>query len=215
MNVLVTGFEPFGGESINSSLEAVKLLKGLTIAKAQLHVREIPCVRYRSIEAVKEGIAECEPDIVLCIGQAGGRMDLSVERVGINIDDFRIPDNAGNQPIDEPIVIGAPSAYFSPLPIKEIAAAVRATGVPAAVSNSAGTFVCNHVFYGILHELAVEGRGRRGGFIHIPYLPEQAACRTSPQPSMSLHTVVAGLKAAIETAVINFYNQSEAGRTIR
>lgn len=202
MNVLVTGFDPFGGEPVNPALEAVKLLDGLTIAGAQIYTREVPTVRRKSVEAVQKAIAELDPELVICIGQAGGRMDITVERVAINVDDFRIKDNEGNQPVDEPIVPGAPTAYWSTLPIKKIVAAICAAGIPASVSNTAGTFVCNHIFYGLMHTLAVEGNKRRGGFMHIPYLPEQAA-RLRNQPSMSIDTVVAGLKIALETAILN------------
>lgn len=213
MNVLVTGFDPFGGEPVNPALEAVKKLEGLTIAGATIHTKEIPTVRFKSIEAVKAGIAEFDPEIVLCVGQAGGRTDITVERIGMNVDDFRIPDNEGNQVIDEPIVEGAPTGYFATLPIKKIVAALRAAGIPASVSNTAGSFVCNHVLYGLMHTLAVEGNKRRGGFIHIPYLPEQAA-RIPGQPSMAVETVVAGLKIALETAITTLNDVKETGGTI-
>lgn len=213
MNVLVTGFDPFGGEPVNPALEAVKKLEGLTIAGATIHTKEIPTVRFKSIEAVKAGIAEFDPEIVLCVGQAGGRTDITVERIGMNVDDFRIPDNEGNQVIDEPIVEGAPTGYFATLPIKKIVAALRAAGIPASVSNTAGSFVCNHVLYGLMHALAVEGNKRRGGFIHIPYLPEQAA-RIPGQPSMAVETVVAGLKIALETAITTLNDVKETGGTI-
>lgn len=213
MNVLVTGFDPFGGEPINPALEAVKLLDGLTIAGANIHTKEIPTVRFKSIEAVKAGIKEFDPEIVICVGQAGGRTDITVERVGINVDDFRIPDNEGNQVIDEPIVPGAPAAYWATLPIKKIVAALKANKIPASVSNTAGTFVCNHVLYGLMHTLAVEGNKRRGGFMHIPYLPEQAA-RIPGAPSMSVETVVAGLKVALETAITCTKDAKITGGTI-
>lgn len=212
MSVLITGFDPFGGEPVNPALEAVKKLDGLTLAGAQVHTVEIPTVRLKAISKVKEAIAAFDPDIIICIGQAGGRTDLTVERVAINCDDFRIGDNEGNQPVDEPIVSGGPVGYFSTLPIKKIVAALTAKGIPAKVSNTAGTFVCNHVFYGLMDLLAHDTRKRRGGFIHVPYLPEQAA-RLKDQPSMALETIVAGLKAAVETAVENEEDAKVSGGT--
>lgn len=207
MSVLITGFDPFGGEPVNPALEAVKKLDGLTLAGAQVHTVEIPTVRLKAIAKVKEAIAAFDPDIIICIGQAGGRTDLTVERVAINCDDFRIGDNEGNQPVDEPIVSGGPVGYFSTLPIKKIVAALT-----AKVSNTAGTFVRNHVFYGLMDLLAHDTRKRRGGFIHVPYLPEQAA-RLQDQPSMALETIVAGLKAAVETAVENEEDAKVSGGT--
>lgn len=213
MNVLVTGFDPFGGEPINPALEAVKQLDGIVLAGAHIYIREIPTVRWKAIEAVKKGIAEINPDLIICVGQAGGRLDITVERVGINVDDFRIPDNEGNQPIDERIITDGPIAYWSTLPIKKIVAALRQNNVPASVSNTAGTFVCNHVLYGLMHILAQENNKRYGGFIHIPYLPEQAA-RLIGQPCMSLDLVVKGLKIAIETAILNKEDAKLVGGTI-
>lgn len=137
MSVLITGFDPFGGEPVNPALEAVKKLDGLTLAGAQVHTVEIPTVRLKAIAKVKEAIAAFDPDIIICIGQAGGRTDLTVERVAINCDDFRIGDNEGNQPVDEPIVPGGPVGYFSTLPIKKIVAALTAKGIPAKVSSPA------------------------------------------------------------------------------
>ena len=168
---------------MNPALEAVKKLDGLLLAGARVHTVEIPTVRGKAIAKVKDAIAAFNPDIVICIGQAGGRTDLTVERVAINCDDFRIGDNEGNQPVDESVVPGGPAAYFATLPIKKMVAALQARGIPAKVSNTAGTFVCNHVFYGLMDLLAHDSRQRRGGFIHVPYLPEQAA-RLKDQPSM-------------------------------
>ncbi|SFC69571.1 pyroglutamyl-peptidase I Cysteine peptidase. MEROPS family C15 [Bacillus sp. OV322] len=198
--VLVTGFDPFGGERVNPALESVKKLKGITISNHEIKVKEIPTVFHKSIDHLKEAIKENDPAIVICVGQAGGRHDLSIERVAINVDDARIPDNEQNQPIDKEVIKGGPVGYLSTLPIKAIVKEMNAQGIPASVSQSAGTFVCNHLFYGLMHELQSLPKNVRGGFIHIPFLPEQAIGK-GPQPSMSVETIVKGLKIAIETSI--------------
>lgn len=198
--ILVTGFEPFGGEPINPALEAVKQLNGKFIAGHQIVTKAVPVVREKSIAAIIENIKAEQPYLVLAIGQAGGRPDITVERVAINMDDFRIEDNEGNQPIDEPIAAAGPTAYWSTLPIKAMVEKMRLGGIPASISNTAGTFVCNHLFYGLMHHLANHGNKIRGGFVHIPYLPEQAA-RNPGQPSMGLDTIVQGLTLALEAAL--------------
>src|SRR6266436_4376750 len=174
MKALVTGFEPFGGDSVNPALEAVlrlpPRLDALEIATASL-----PSAFGRALAALEDALVATRPDIVLCVGQAGGRTELSLERVAVNVDDARIPDNDGQQPIDRPVVAGGPAAYFANLPIKAAAAALREAGLPAIVSNTAGTFVCNHVFYGLMHLAATRFPDLRGGFLHVPYLPSQAA----------------------------------------
>ena len=196
MKALVTGFEPFGGERINPSFEALRRLParlgGLDIA-----TRALPVIYGEALPALRRAIADTAPDIVLGVGLAGGRSELSLERVAINIDDARIPDNAGSQPIDRPVVAGGPAAYFATLPIKAAAAALRAAGLPAAVSNSAGTFLCNHVFYGLMHEAARRGNGWRGGFLHVPYLPSQAAQQRGT-PSMALEQIVEGIEVVLQ-----------------
>ncbi len=200
MNILITGFEPFDGEPVNPALEAARKLHGLQIGGHSITALELPCVFGASIDMLERHIAELRPGIVLCIGQAGGRTSVDLERVAINVDDARIPDNAGNQPIDEAIVAGGPAAYFSGLPIKAIVQALLAAGIPASVSQTAGTYVCNHIFYGLSHLLATRYPETRGGFVHIPYLPEQAA-RHAGAASMSLEIIVAGLKLVLETTV--------------
>ncbi len=200
MNILLTGFDPFGGEAVNPAWEAVKQLEGLTIGSALVHTVEIPTVRFKAIVCLKDAIAAWDPDVVICVGQAGGSSVMRVERVAINCDDFRIGDNEGNQPIDETIVPGGPAAYFSTLPIKRIASAWLAHGIPGKVSNTAGTFVCNHIFYGLMDLLAHDPKPRKGGFIHVPYLPEQAA-KFVEQPSMGLTTIVKALELAVAAAV--------------
>ena len=197
--ILVTGFTPFGDEVINPSWEAVRLLHDEHIAGHRIVAHLLPTAfddSYRELDSV---VREIEPAIMLGVGQAGGRSRLSIERVAINLQDARLPDNTGAQPIDEPVIPGGPAAYFSTLPIKAMLAALQAHGVPAEISNSAGTYVCNHIAYAMLH-LAAKRRGMRAGFIHIPYLPAQAAKRHGPA-SMALADVVRGLEIALRTAI--------------
>lgn len=191
MKLLLTAFDPFGGASVNPALEAVKRVGD--IPGVEVKILEVPTVFGASVAAVTAAVEEFRPDAVLCVGQAGGREGLTPERVAINVDDARIPDNAGNQPIDTPVVPGGPAAYFSTLPIKAMAAAIRAAGLPASVSNTAGTFVCNHLMYGVLHELARRHPTVRGGFLHVPFLPEQ----TVSGPSLPAEDIARGLEAAI------------------
>jgi pyroglutamyl-peptidase len=209
--VLLTGFEPFENEPINPSWEAVRALDGERIGDAVVVARQLPCVFGVAIDAMDALLRELEPAVAIAVGQAGGRMEMSVERVAINVDDARIADNAGAQPIDTVIAAQGPAAYFSTLPIKAIARDMRAAGVPAAVSQTAGTFVCNHVFYGLMHCLAtLGGAGVRGGFIHIPYLPEQAA-RHPGQPSMSLEMMIRGIRQAVATTLATEVDVREQG----
>jgi len=200
MKILVTGFDPFGGESVNPAIESVKLLPD-TIAGAEIVKLEIPTVCFKSLEKIKEKIKECNPDVVLSIGQAGGRADITVERVGINCDDCRIPDNEGNQPVDEPVFKDGPDAYFATLPIKAMVEAINNAGIPASVSNTAGTFICNHVLYGVRYICEHDYPNIKSGFIHIPFMTSQVVNKKSV-PCMSLDDIVKGLTAAIE-AIIN------------
>ncbi|MFB6366358.1 pyroglutamyl-peptidase I [Paenibacillus elgii] len=200
-NVLVTGFDPFGGQRVNPALEAVRRLQGITVEGHRVEIREIPTVFDKSIERLLAAVSEIKPKLVICVGQAGGRPDITVERIAININDARIADNDGQQPVDTPVVPGGPAAYWSTLPIKAMVKGMNDHGIPASVSHTAGTFVCNHLFYGLMHHLAATGNAAvRGGFIHIPFLPEQAVQHTG-QPSMSLDAVVKGLKAGIGAAI--------------
>ncbi|STW08470.1 pyrrolidone-carboxylate peptidase [Klebsiella grimontii] len=178
--VLITGFEPFGGEAVNPSWEVVKRLDGAIIAGQPVVARQLPCVFGDALTALNAALDELKPVLTLAIGQAGGRVDITVERVAINVDDARIPDNKGLQPIDVPIVAGGPAAYFSTLPIKAIVTALRSKGIPASVSQTAGTFVCNHVMYGLLHSLRHRS-GAKGGF--YPYTVFAGAGRGSPRRS--------------------------------
>lgn len=195
--ILLTGFEPFGGETQNPSEEIARQLHGTVIAKHEVIGALLPCVFGEAIKELKKQIRATKPALVICVGQAGGRSDITPERVAINIDDARIPDNAEQQPVDRAIVKRGPVAYWSTLPVKAIVAALRAQQIPASVSQTAGTFVCNHVFYGLMHELSVR-KGVRGGFIHVPFLPEQAR---AGQPSLPLETMVAAIGLAIETSL--------------
>jgi pyroglutamyl-peptidase len=198
MKALITGFEPFGGERVNPSAEALRRLPA-RLGALDIATRELPTVYGEALPALREAIASSAPDIVLCTGLAGGRSALSLERVAINVDDARIPDNRGNRPIDEPVVRGGPAAYLTTLPIKAAAAALRDAGIPAEVSNSAGTFLCNHVFYGLMHEAATGEHRFRGGFLHVPYLPSQAA-RLPDAPSMALEQIVEGIEIVLSVA---------------
>lgn len=197
--VLLTGFAPFGGENSNPSWEAVQRLAGKSVLGHRIVARCLPTAFGSSLEALREAIRDTEPALVLCVGQAGGRAQLSLERIAINIDDARIPDNDGARPIDEPVIAGGPAAYFSDLPIKAMLAALREAGIPAEVSQTAGTYVCNHVFYGLMHALR-RHPGVRGGFVHIPYSPAQAA-QHAGAPSLPVETVAEGLRIALRVAL--------------
>jgi pyroglutamyl-peptidase len=197
MKLLLTGFDPFGGQPINPALEAVKLVAD-KIGNIEIVKLEVPTVFYKSIETVDKAIAEVKPDVVLCIGQAGGRYDITPERVAINVNDARIADNEGQQPLDGPIFEDGDTAYFTDLPIKAMVANVREAGIPASVSNTAGTFVCNHLMYGVLYLAAKKYPGLRGGFIHVPFIPSQVVNRPTPAPCLSVEMIAQGLEACIQ-----------------
>lgn len=199
MKILVTGFDPFGGEKVNPSLEAVKSLPSV-IHGAEIRWVEIPTVFYKSAEVLEAEIVRYQPDVVLCIGQAGGRASLTPERIAINQDDARIPDNQGNQPIDTPICLDGQAAYFSTLPIKAMVQAIKEDGLPATVSNTAGTFVCNHLMYQALYLADKKFPNMRAGFMHIPYMTEQVINKPNTA-SMNLVDVVKGIEAAIGAIV--------------
>ena len=199
MKILVTGFDPFGGEKVNPALEAVKSLPS-EIHGAEIHWVEIPTVFYKSAEVLETAIVRFQPDAVLCIGQAGGRASLTPERVAINQDDARIPDNQGNQPIDTPIRLDGEAAYFSTLPIKAMVQAIKEEGLPATVSNTAGTFVCNHLMYQALYLADKKFSHMRAGFMHIPYMTEQVINKPNTA-SMNLTDIVRGIEAAIGAIV--------------
>ncbi len=199
--VLVTGFTPFGGEATNPSWEIVRALPD-TLAGYSIEKLRVPTEFGRAIEVAEKAIDKWQPQLVLCFGQAGGRSRMSVERVAINVDDARIADNAGRQLIDEPIRRNAPAAYFCTVPVKAMVAGMARAGVPAEVSNSAGTFVCNHLIYGVLHHIAGKGYATRAGFIHVPFVETQIVERPDTA-ALSLATMITGAKAAIMAAVRN------------
>lgn len=195
MKALVSGFDAFGGDKVNPSSLAVRRLER-RLGDLEIHTVELPTSYARSTDVLREAIDAVRPDIVLGVGQAGGRAELSLERVAINVQDARIRDNDGAQPIDCPIVGEGAAAHFSTLPVKACVAELRKAGLPAAVSNSAGTFVCNHVFYCTMDMAQRHPSRFRGGFLHIPYLPEQAA-RLGGAPSMALDDVVRGIEIVL------------------
>lgn len=198
--LLLTAFTPFDGEKINPALEAVKLVKD-KIENVEIVKFEVPTVFGKSIQLVFDAIDKEKPDFVLCVGQAGGRAEITPERVAINLDDARIPDNEGNQPIDEPIFPDGENAYFSTLPVKAMVEAIRKEGLPSSLSNSAGTYVCNHLMYGVLYYLD-KRPVIKAGFIHVPYIPEQTKNKKE-MPALELSEIVRGLEAAITAIAIN------------
>ena len=198
--VLLTGFDAFGGARVNPSWLAVQALDGQELNGHRWVGAQLPTTFEGSTEALTQLLKRHQPVLVICVGQAGGRSALSIERVAININDARIADNSGQRPLDTPVVSGGPAAYFSTLPIKAMVLAMQQAGVPASVSQTAGTFVCNHVFYALLHALRRRRAGPnetkvRGGFIHVPYLPGQGL------PCMPLEEMVRGLQIALRCAV--------------
>ncbi|MDY7532206.1 pyroglutamyl-peptidase I [Pseudomonas sp. Bout1] len=197
--VLLTGFEPFDHDLINPSWEAVRLLDGVQLdTDVRIVAGQLPCAFATAGECLAELLAEHRPQMVIATGLGPGRSDISIERVAINLNDARIPDNRGEQPIDTDVVPGGPAAYFSTLPAKAMVKAVREAGIGACVSQTAGTFVCNQVFYLLQHALA--GSAVRSGFIHVPWLPEQVAGRLPEPPSMALAAQVEGLRIAVLAA---------------
>lgn len=212
MQVLLTGFEPFGGEAQNASWEVAQRLDGIQVGRVRVQSAQLPCRFGECQRALAAWIAQIQPVAVLALGQAASRHELSIERVAINVDDARIADNAGSQPIDSAVIEGAPAAYFSTLPIKRIVAALQAAGLPAAVSQTAGTFVCNHLFFALQDQLA--GQGVPSGFLHLPALPAtflatEASALDASKPTepsarrlaLSLEQMVAGVRIALEVIV--------------
>lgn len=199
MKILVTAFEPFGEDQKNSAQETLKLLPD-SICGARIIKKTLPVVFGSSIEILHKAIRLDQPDAVLCLGQAGGRSALTPERVAINLNDARIPDNEGRQPVDELIFRDGPDAYFSTLPIRRMASAICQEGVPAEISNSAGTYVCNQIMYGLLYYIAHEFPAVRGGFLHLPYYSDQAA-EHPDKPNLPLSELVRGVTAAVGVIV--------------
>lgn len=201
MKILVTGFDPFGGETLNPAWEAVKKIPD-TINGAEIKKVMIPTVFYKSAEVTEKAIEEFQPDYVLNIGQAGGRFELTPERVAINVDDARIPDNETNQPIDVPIKKDGAAAYFTQLPVKAMVTEMKNAGVPAAVSNSAGTFVCNHIMYQVQYMIDKQYPNIKAGFMHVPFIPTQVLDKPG-KPAMNLEDISKGITKAIE-AIVEF-----------
>ena len=198
---MLTAFEPFAGEPINPSLEAARQMQKIDFPDTVIRVVELPVDRFRAVEIALELIRASKPDIVIMLGEAGGRYRVNLERVAINIDDFRIADNAGNQPRDEPIVEGGPVAYFSTLPIRAITDRIINDHIPAAISNSAGSYLCNRLFFSVMHAIAVEGLSAKAGFMHLPYLHDQAMSKYPEVPSLSRESIVEAVRLAIEVSV--------------
>jgi len=211
--VLVTGFEPFGGDSENPSLAIARALNGKRIAGHRIVGAVLPTRFKRSLPALNALISRHRPILVIAVGQAGGRSGISLERVAINLIDARIADNDGNQPVDRPVIHNAVNAYFSTLPLKAMLLRLHQSHIPAALSHTAGTFVCNQVFFGLMHRLAKRNRGCRGGFVHVPFLPQQAA-RQGDAPSMELASMVAALRICIEAALASAVDLHYAAGTI-
>lgn len=201
--ILITGFEPFGGDGFNPSAEVALALDGRCVRDHPVVGSVLPCVFGQDLQALRCLLRRHRPSLVICLGQAGGRAALSVERVALNVVDARIPDNAGQAPVDVAVVSGGPVAYWSTLPIKAICAAWREAGLPAEVSQSAGTFVCNHLFYGLMR--ALRGSSRRGGFIHLPYAEGQG------KPCLRLEEMIAGIELAAEVSLTVVEDLPESG----
>ncbi len=199
MKVLVTGFDPFGGESINPAFESVTRLPS-TIEGAEIITLEVPTVAEKSIATVVQAITTHQPNMVIAVGQAGGRACISLEKVAINVNLFRIPDNEGNKPLHTPVVADGPNAYFSTLPVYSMEAELQSAEIPATVSYTAGTFVCNHLMYGILHYIELHQLPIMAGFIHIPFMLEQIVDKPGT-PGMELTTIIKGLSLAIGQAI--------------
>ncbi len=212
MKVLLTAFDPFGGESVNPAQQAVEAVAD-TVAGAEIVKCIVPTVFGKSIDTVYAAMKKENPDVTFCIGQAGGRIGLTPERVAINLNDARIPDNEGNQPLDTKIFEDGKNAYFTLLPVKAMVAKIKEAGVPASVSYTAGTFVCNHLMYGVLYHIAKEFPGMRGGFMHVPYLHEQVMAKSNT-PSLSKEDIVKGIEAAITAIVENTKDACASGGTL-
>jgi pyroglutamyl-peptidase len=209
--LLLTGFEPFGGDPVNPSWEVAQRLHGQMLTAAdgrsvRVVAVQLPCVFHRALDVLGAALASHRPSLVVALGLAANRREISLERVAVNVDDARIPDNAGSQPIDQPVLDGGPAAYFSTLPIKAVVAALQGAGLPAVVSQTAGTFVCNHVFYGLMHRLQRQRRPPhrppvRGGFVHLPALPGQVSAQGLPGLALDeqLRAVRLALQVMLDT----------------
>lgn len=202
MKVMVTGFDPFGGETVNPAFEAIKLLPD-TIAGAEVIKLEIPTVFSKSGPAVEAGIEKYQPDVIISVGQAGGRSCVTIEQVAINLAEARIPDNAGEQPSDEPVQKDGEPAYYATIPVKAIVKNIRDHKIPCHISYSAGTYVCNSIMYNVLHMTAKKYPNIRAGFIHVPFAAEQVVEKPNGTPFMSLPMIAESLEYAVEACVKN------------
>ena len=200
--LLLTAFEPFGGDDLNPSLETSKQMGKVSFPNALIQVAGLPVNRHLAVAVALDLIRADRPDIVIMLGQAGSRYRINPERVAINIDDFRIPDNAGNQPQDEPIVEDGPVGYFSTLPIRTITERINGAHIPAAISNSAGAHLCNRLFYSVMHAISIEGLPIKAGFIHLPYLHDQAQNKYPDVPSLSRESIIEAVRLAIEVSLL-------------
>jgi pyroglutamyl-peptidase len=199
MKLLLTGFEPFGDSPINPSEQVVRALAAEELPGVTLTTAVLPVDRARGPAALLDAFDRAHPDAVICLGLAARRASLAIERVAVNLLDYPLADNAGRQVVDEPIIPGGPAAYFATLPVRALCQAAHAAGVPAELSLSAGTFLCNQVMYTLLHHIAADGQDVQAGFIHLPYLPIQAVTARGNPPSMALDTMLTGLRAMIGT----------------
>jgi pyroglutamyl-peptidase len=203
--ILLTGFEPFDGQPLNPSWAAAQAARDL-LREAGFPVTavELPCVFGAAGSVLRNALDDLAPELVVCIGQAGGREKVSLERVAINCDDAPIPDNAGNQPVDVPVVPGGPAAYFTSLPVKAALLAVDKAGIPVEVSQTAGTYVCNHTFYTLMHELTSRP-GVRGGFVHVPFAPDQveqgSTALSPPAPSLPVGSMAEAIAAVVRASL--------------
>ena len=209
MKIMITGFDPFGGEPVNPAYEAVKLLPD-EIEGAQIIKLEVPTVFGKAGETLEAAIAACQPDAVVCVGQAGGRSGMSVEKVAINYQDARIPDNENRQPVDKCIKKDGQTAYFATIPVKAVTAKMRENGIPAFISYSAGTYVCNDLMYSLLYLIDKKYPQMRGGFIHVPYAMQQAVDKPNGTPCMSLDAIAKGLACAVSAIIENKEDISQA-----
>lgn len=199
--ILLTAFEPFGGEALNPSLEAARAMTGIEFPGAALMVVELPVDRFRAVELTTTGLLTLRPDAVIMLGLAMARYRVTPERVAINVDDYRIPDNVGNQPAGEPIIEGGPVGYLSTLPIRAITDRLLRARIPAAISNTAGTYLCNRLFYSVMHLIATKALPTVGGFIHVPYTHEQALDKYPDVPSLARETIVEAVRLAIDVTL--------------
>lgn len=198
MRIMLTGFEPFGGSSVNPSEKVALALDQQIIAGARISSTILPVDWEKAPACLVSTLQNDQPDAVLCLGEASGRNSISIERVALNLLDFRIPDNTGATIIDHPVIAGGPIAYFSTLPVRGIVTAIQGAGIPAELSLTAGSYLCNQVFYTLMHFSSSSGRPTAAGFIHTPCLPEQAAARPAPLPSMDLQTILTAIRVSIE-----------------